>query len=138
MEHSERAGLASGLAGLRIETNFHERNKPKWTNENAGRKATTVGDGIESDHTNQSHDYAHRRDTDEDRSLISDLHSATPPISVPRHDEQHHADDADNFPHKPDGVQGSPSTTTTAIYTLVDLRSLSTRRSLWTPVTKFH
>ncbi|CAI7635419.1 unnamed protein product [Penicillium palitans] len=108
MEHSERAGLASGLAGLRIETNFHERNKPKWANENAGRKATTVGDGIESDHTNQSHDYARRHDTDEDRSLISDLHSATPPISVPRHDEQHHADDADNFPHKPDGVQGSP------------------------------
>lgn len=108
MEHSERAGLASGLAGLRIETNFHERNKPKWANENAGGKATTVGDGIESDHTNQSHDYARRYDTDEDRSLISDLHSATPPISVPRHDEQHHADDADNFPHKPDDVQGSP------------------------------
>ncbi|CAI7570303.1 unnamed protein product [Penicillium crustosum] len=108
MEHNERAGLASGLAGLRIETNFHERNKPKWENENAGRKATTVGDGIESDHTNQSHDYARRHDTDEDRSLINDLHSATPPISVPRHDEQHHAVDADNFPHKPDGMQGSP------------------------------
>ncbi|KAJ5384330.1 hypothetical protein N7517_002241 [Penicillium concentricum] len=110
MEHSERAGLASGLAGLRIETQFHERNKPKWANENAGRKATTVGDGIESDHTNQSHDYARRHDTDEDRSLLSDLHSATPPISVPRPGEQHHADDADNFPHKPDDVQGSPST----------------------------
>ncbi|KAJ5978633.1 hypothetical protein N7501_001975 [Penicillium viridicatum] len=108
MEHSERAGLASGLAGLRIETNFHERNTPKWANENAGRKATTVGDGIESDHTNQSHDYARRHDTDEDRSLISDLHSATPPISVPRYDEQHRADDADSFPHKPDGVRGSP------------------------------
>ncbi|KAK4871203.1 hypothetical protein LT330_000440 [Penicillium expansum] len=108
MAHSERAGLASGLAGLRIETKFHERNKHKWANENSGRKATTVGDGIESDHTNQSHDYARRHDTDEDRSLISDLHSATPPISVPRHDEQHHPDDADNFPHKPDDVQGSP------------------------------
>ncbi|KAJ5943902.1 hypothetical protein N7516_004070 [Penicillium verrucosum] len=106
MEHSERAGLASGLAGLRIETNFHERNKPKWANENTRR--TTVGDGIESDHTNQSHDYARRHDTDEDRSLISDLHSATPPISVPRHDEHHHPDDADNFPHKPEGLQGSP------------------------------
>ncbi|CAI7578998.1 unnamed protein product [Penicillium glandicola] len=108
MSHSERAGLASGLAGLRIETKFHERNKPKWVNENAGRKATTVGDGIDSDHTNQSHGYARRRDTDEDRSLLNDLHSTTPPISVPRPDEQHDADDPDNFPHKPDDVQGSP------------------------------
>ncbi|EKV06844.1 Serine/threonine-protein kinase, putative [Penicillium digitatum PHI26] len=108
MAHSERAGLASGLAGLRIETKFYERNRPKRANENTGRKATTVGDGIESDHTNQSHNYARLRDTDEDRSLISDPHSATPPISVPRHDEQHHADSTDNFPHKPGDVQGSP------------------------------
>ncbi|KAI2692745.1 hypothetical protein LCP963914a_839 [Penicillium roqueforti] len=108
MAHSERAGLASGLAGLRIETKFHERNKSKWTNENSVRRATTVGDGIESDHTNQSHDYARRHDTDQDHSLLSDLHSATPPISVPRHDAQHHAVDADSFPHKPDSVQGSP------------------------------
>ncbi|KAJ5486952.1 hypothetical protein N7530_001252 [Penicillium desertorum] len=104
MAHSERAGLATGLAGLRIETKFHERSNPKWANENVGREATTVGDGIESDHTNQSHDYARRHDTDEDRSLLNDLHSATPPISVPRHDEQRHLDDADNFPHKPDDV----------------------------------
>ncbi|KAJ5960613.1 Calcium/calmodulin-dependent/calcium-dependent protein kinase [Penicillium vulpinum] len=107
MAHSERAGLASGLSGLRIETKFHERKK-SWTNENAGRKATTVGDGIESDHTNQSHDYARRHDTDKDHSLLSDLHSATPPISVPRPGEQHHVDDADDFPHKPNEVQGSP------------------------------
>lgn len=107
MAHSERAGLASGLAGLRIETQFHDRNSPRWAHEN-GRKATTVGDGIESDYTNQSHDYARRRDTDEDHSLLSDLHSATPPISVPRSDEQRHRLDADDYPHKPDDVQGSP------------------------------
>ncbi|KAJ5773533.1 Calcium/calmodulin-dependent/calcium-dependent protein kinase [Penicillium paradoxum] len=108
MAHSERAGLASGLAGLRIETHFHERSNSRWGSENSGRKATTVGDGIESDYTKQSHDYARRRDTDEDRSLSSDLHSATPPISVPRPDEQRHAIDNDNYPHKPDDVQGSP------------------------------
>ena len=104
MAHSERTGLASGLAGLRIETSF-ERNR-QWANEN-GRRATTTGDGIESEHTNQSHDYARRRDTDED-SLLSDLHSATPPISVPRPDEHSTEDDDSSYPHKPDEIQGSP------------------------------
>lgn len=112
MAQNERAGsasgLASGLAGLRIETRFRERNNHGWANENAGRKATTVGDGIESDFTNKPHDHARRRDTDEDRSLLNDLHSATPPISVPRPDEQHRTVDADPYPHKPDDLQGSP------------------------------
>ncbi|KAJ5852543.1 Calcium/calmodulin-dependent/calcium-dependent protein kinase [Penicillium soppii] len=105
MAHSERAGLASGLAALRIETSF-ERDK-RWANE-SGRRATTAGDGIESEHTNKSDDYARRRDTDEDHSLLSDLHSATPPISVPRPDEHHSKDDDSSYPHKPDEIQGSP------------------------------
>ncbi|KAJ5551207.1 Calcium/calmodulin-dependent/calcium-dependent protein kinase [Penicillium sp. DV-2018c] len=109
MAQSERVGLVSGLAGLRIETQFHERKNPRWANDLSGREATAVGDGIESDHTNQTHDYAHRRDTDKDHSVLSDLHSVTPPISVPRHDEQHHPkDNCENYPHKPDDVQGSP------------------------------
>ncbi|KAJ5301467.1 hypothetical protein PENANT_c009G08740 [Penicillium antarcticum] len=106
MAHAERNGFAHGLAGLRIETSFH-RNSPRWGNED-GRRATEEGDGIESDHINESHDYnARRRDTDEDRSVLSDLHSATPPISVPRPDEQP-TDNDENFPHKPDDIQGSP------------------------------
>ncbi|CAI7623691.1 unnamed protein product [Penicillium bialowiezense] len=105
MAHSERAGLASGLAGLRIETSF-QRNQ-RWANEGGGR-ATTAGDGIESEHTNQSHDHARRRDTDEDHSLLSDLHSATPPIAVPRPDEHIATDDPSSYSHKPDEIQGSP------------------------------
>jgi hypothetical protein len=104
MAHSERAGLASGLAGLRIETSFERK---RWANED-GRRATAAGDGIESEHTNQSNDYARRRDTDEDHSLLSDLHSATPPISVPRTDEHPTEDDDSSYPHKPDEIQGSP------------------------------
>ncbi|OGE56702.1 hypothetical protein PENARI_c003G07783 [Penicillium arizonense] len=106
MAHTERNGLAHGLAGLRIETSFH-RNNPRWGNED-GRRATEEGDGIESDHINESHDYnARRRDTDEDHSVLSDLHSATPPISVPRPDEQP-TDNDEDFPHKPDDIEGSP------------------------------
>lgn len=104
MAHTERSGLASGLAGLRIDTKF-QRNQ-RWANEN-GRRATKASDGIESDQTNKSHSYAHRRDTDED-SLLSDLHSATPPIAVPRPDEHPTEDDASSYSHKPGEVQGSP------------------------------
>ncbi|KAJ5627921.1 hypothetical protein N7490_010149 [Penicillium lividum] len=93
----------NGLAGLRIETSFGQRG---WS-DGSRRRSTADGDGIESDRTKTSHDYsAHRRDTDEERSVLSDLHSATPPILVPRLDGRP-ADD-DEFPHKPDDVQGSP------------------------------
>ncbi|CAG8149755.1 unnamed protein product [Penicillium olsonii] len=104
MAHSERAGLASGLAGLRIETSFQPHQR--WANE--GGRATPAGDGIESEHINQSHDHARRRDADEDHSLLSDLHSATPPIAVPRPDEHFATDDACSYSHKPEEVQGSP------------------------------
>lgn len=103
MAHAER----HGLAGLRIETSFHQQ-RSGWPDDDEGRRSTAGGDGIESDRTNSSHDYnARRRDTNEDRSVINDLHSATPPISVPRPDGRPVGDD-DDFPHKPDDVQGSP------------------------------
>ncbi|KAJ6116734.1 hypothetical protein N7512_006459 [Penicillium capsulatum] len=102
MAHTER----TGVAGLRIETSFHQQWPGRPDNEDGRRRSTTGGDGIESDCTNSSHDYnAHRRVTNEDRSVINDLHSATPPISVPR-PEGRPADD--DFPHKPDDVPGSP------------------------------
>lgn len=104
MEHSER----HGVAGLRIETSFYQQ-RPGWTDEDGERRRSTAdGDGIESDRTNTSHDYARRRDTNEDRSVSSDLHPATPPISVPRPDGRPTGDDDNGFPHKPDDVQGSP------------------------------
>lgn len=102
MAHQER----SGLAGLRIETSFRQQ-KPTWANDDAGRRTTAVGDGIESDRTKTSHDYnAHRRDTNQTRSVLNDLHSTTPPISVPRPDVRPAS--GDEFPHKPDEIQGSP------------------------------
>ncbi|KAJ5082550.1 hypothetical protein N7532_011593 [Penicillium argentinense] len=103
MAHPER----HGVAGLRIETSFREK-QSGWPDEDEGRgRSTTGGDGIESDRTN-NHDYnARRGDTNEDRSLYSDLHSATPPISVPRPDGRP-ADEAEEFPHKPDDIPGSP------------------------------
>lgn len=102
MAYPERHGLAS----LRIETSFRE-NRSGWPGEEQGSgKSTESGVGIESERT-KSHDYkAHRRDTNEDRSVLSDLHSATPPISVPRPDGRP-ADDAE-YPHKPDEISGSP------------------------------
>lgn len=93
----------NGVAGLRIETSFGQRSG--WQDER--RRSTTDGDGIESDRTKTSQDYnARRRDTDEERSVLSDLHSATPPISVPRPDGR--SAGGDEFPHKPSDIQGSP------------------------------
>ncbi|CAL5871118.1 uncharacterized protein PFLUO_LOCUS5364 [Penicillium psychrofluorescens] len=101
MAHAER----TGLAGLRLETSFRQR--AEWKDGEAGRRVTAGGDGIEGDHTNISHDCsARRRDTDEARSVLNHLHSATSPISVPRPDER--LSDDDDFPHKPDDMQGSP------------------------------
>ncbi|KAJ5937901.1 hypothetical protein N7454_004243 [Penicillium verhagenii] len=102
MAYTER----NGLVGLRIETAFGQR--PGWAKDDGRRRrSTTDGDGIESDRTKTSHDYnARRRDTDDDRSVLSDLHSATPPISVPRTDGRPASDD--EFPHKPDDIQASP------------------------------
>lgn len=94
--------------GLKIETSFQCSYRPEWRCEDGGRAAADHGDGIEGDRTNTSRDYdAHRHGTDEDSSVINDLHSATPPISVPRHDEPPPPEEV-AFPHKPEDVQASP------------------------------
>lgn len=106
MAHPEKPGFAS----LRIETSFNQHaGQSRFEDEGGGRNATPGGDGIESDRTNISDNFsAHSRDTNEDRSVLSDLHSATPPISVPRPDDRPDADDV-GYPHKPDDVPtGSP------------------------------
>lgn len=104
MAHSE----GHGVAGLRIETSFCPQ-RSGWTDDDGQRRRSTAGgDGIESDRTDSSHDYARRRDTNEDRSVLNDLHSATPPISVPRPDGRPTGNDNSGYPHKPDDIQGSP------------------------------
>ncbi|OJJ73768.1 hypothetical protein ASPBRDRAFT_28951 [Aspergillus brasiliensis CBS 101740] len=96
----------NGLVGLRLETSFHHTPRPRWRGDDGGRRATVQGDGIEGDRTNIFHDYhAPRCGTDEDNSALSGLHSATPPISVPRHDD--HPKPDVTFPHKPEDVQAS-------------------------------
>lgn len=100
----------SALAGLKIETSFENRHRPRWLDENGGRRASGDRDGIEADRTSIFHDYdAPRRGTDEENSEMSGLHSATPPISVPRPDvECPEGDDDVDFPHKPDDIPASP------------------------------
>ncbi|PWY77352.1 protein kinase [Aspergillus heteromorphus CBS 117.55] len=96
----------NGLAGLKLETSFQHTPRPRWRGEDGGRGATDEGDGFEGDRTNIFHDYhAPRCGTDEDNSALSGLHSATPPISVPRHDDYHKQDVS--FPHKPEDLQAS-------------------------------
>lgn len=93
-------------AGLKIETSFQEQQEGWAENTEERRILTASGDGIDSDRTNISHDYsAYHRDTDEDHSVLRDLHSVTPPITVPRPDGRRHEEE---FPHKPDDIQGSP------------------------------
>lgn len=101
--------------GLRIETSFEHAHRPGWRGDDGGgggggeaRGVMGQSDGIEGDSTNISRDHhAHRHGTDEDSSVINDLHSATPPISVPRHDGPPPPEEV-AFPHKPDDVQASP------------------------------
>ncbi|KAF3398470.1 Serine/threonine-protein kinase MARK2 [Penicillium rolfsii] len=98
----------NALAGLRIETSFGQQ-RSGWSEENepGRRRSTAGGDGIESDRTKINHDHnAHRRDANEDRSVLSELHSATPPILVPRPDSRPQDDSA--YPYRPDDIQGSP------------------------------
>ncbi|EAW07653.1 serine/threonine-protein kinase [Aspergillus clavatus NRRL 1] len=100
MAHKER----NILAGLKIETSFQRH---RWQGHEGGRRGTEDRNGIEGDRTNIFHDSGARRcGTDEDNSVLSGLHSATPPISVPRHDD-HPAPDT-SYPHKPEDVQASP------------------------------
>lgn len=95
------------LAGLKIETSFQERHRSGWLDRDGIRAATPDRDGIEGDRTNIFHDSGARaRGTDQDSSVLSELHSATPPISVPRPDEPSSTEI--RFPHKPDDVQASP------------------------------
>ncbi|OJJ49816.1 hypothetical protein ASPZODRAFT_128347 [Penicilliopsis zonata CBS 506.65] len=100
----------NGLAGLRIDgKSFHHLQRSGWSGDGRDKRtAVGEGDGVEGDRTTISQDYdAHRRGTDEDSSVLNDLHSATPPISVPRPGDQPTSEYLD-FPHKPEEVQASP------------------------------
>ncbi|KAL3456914.1 kinase-like protein [Aspergillus heterothallicus] len=98
-------------AGLRIETSFHHAPRNRWRDgDGVGGKDRTGADaraGNEGDRTNTSQDYhAPRCGTDEESSVLSSLHSSTPPISVPRHDDSIRQNS--NIPHKPEDISSSP------------------------------
>ncbi|KAL4816352.1 kinase-like domain-containing protein [Aspergillus spinulosporus] len=102
------AQRSSRSSGLRIETNFHHGSRSRWGNgehEGEWREADEHRAGNEGDRTNISHDYdAHRCGTDEESSVLSSLHSSTPPISVPRHDD---SPSQDAIPHNPEDIGAS-------------------------------
>ncbi|KAL2841576.1 kinase-like domain-containing protein [Aspergillus pseudoustus] len=97
--------------GLKIETSFHHAPRNRWRDGEGGgvgdRPGADIRAGNEGDRTNTSQDYnAPRCGTDEESSVLSSLHSSTPPISVPRHDDgtRQHTD----IPHKPEDISSSP------------------------------
>ncbi|KAL2865418.1 serine/threonine-protein kinase [Aspergillus lucknowensis] len=96
-------------AGLRIETSFHHSSKNRWRDGEGAGDGEVADDraGNEGDRTNifQDHD-APRCGTDEERSVLSSLHSSTPPISVPRHDDS--TTQVSEIPHKPEDISSSP------------------------------
>ncbi|KAL4917559.1 kinase-like domain-containing protein [Aspergillus aurantiobrunneus] len=93
---------------LRIETSFQHASRNHWRDGERGvgdRRMTDERAGNEGDRTNISYDYdAHRCGTDEESSVLSSLHSSTPPISVPRHDDN---PSQDEIPHNPEDVGAS-------------------------------
>ncbi|RAL10453.1 kinase-like protein [Aspergillus homomorphus CBS 101889] len=93
----------NALAGLKLETSFQHSPRPRWRGEAEGGGGATDGD-----RTNIFHDYhPPRGGTDQDSSDLSGLHSATPPISVPRHHDLPQQEEV-SYPHKPEDVQASP------------------------------
>ncbi|CBF88151.1 hypothetical protein AN1097.2 [Aspergillus nidulans FGSC A4] len=103
---------SSRSSGLRIETTFHHGSRNCWGNgerEGEWREADEHRAGNEGDRTNISHDYdAHRCGTDEESSVLSSLHSSTPPISVPRHDDSPSQDEIPHeIPHNPEDIGAS-------------------------------
>ncbi|KAL4890500.1 kinase-like domain-containing protein [Aspergillus ambiguus] len=104
MAHS---GRNNALAGLKIETSSEHLDRPRWRSDSDGG-GRDDGDGIEGDRTHIFHDSdAPRCGTDQDSSVMSGVHSSTPPISVPRLDD-HPSSDEVNFPHKPEEIPASP------------------------------
>ncbi|KAL6230769.1 hypothetical protein BDW75DRAFT_221766 [Aspergillus navahoensis] len=101
------AQRSSRSSGLRIETSFPNGSRNRWRygeREGEWREADDRA-GNEGDRTNISHDYdAPRCGTDEESSVLSSLHSSTPPISVPRHDD---SPSQDEIPHNPDDIGAS-------------------------------
>ncbi|RAK72988.1 kinase-like protein [Aspergillus fijiensis CBS 313.89] len=97
-----QTGRPNTLAGLKLETSFQHTPRPRWRGEAEGGGAT------DGDRTNIFHDYhPPRGGTNQDSSVLSGLHSATPPISVPRHHDLPDPEDV-SYPHKPEDVQASP------------------------------
>lgn len=93
--------------GLRIETSFQNASRNRWRDGEQDGDWRETGDraGNEGDRTNISYDYdAHRCGTDEESRVLSSLHSSTPPISVPRHDD---SPSQDEIPHNPEDVGAS-------------------------------
>ncbi|KAI9367402.1 kinase-like domain-containing protein [Aspergillus egyptiacus] len=94
-------------AGLRIETAFHHTSRNRWQEGDGERVGSGDRAGNEGDRTNIFHDYdAPRCGTDDERSVLNSLHSSTPPISVPRHDDNTRQEV--DLPHRPEDVEVSP------------------------------
>ncbi|KAL2005479.1 hypothetical protein VTN00DRAFT_2690 [Thermoascus crustaceus] len=104
MAHAER----EALTGLKIDTTFQRSQNPGWARNHGSRG--TDGSYIDGDYANISQcPGADDRDTDGD-SILNELHTETPPISVPRHDDHTtslHQEDI-GYSHKPEDVQPSP------------------------------
>ncbi|KAL4934694.1 serine/threonine-protein kinase [Aspergillus undulatus] len=101
------AHRSSKSPGLRIETSFQDALGNSWRDGGRVGERREAGDraGNEGDRTNISHDYdAHRCGTDEESSVLSSLHSSTPPISVPRQDG---STSHDEILHNPEDVGAS-------------------------------
>ncbi|KAL4782002.1 kinase-like domain-containing protein [Aspergillus varians] len=93
--------------GLRIETSFQNASRNRWRDveRDGDRREANDRAGNEGDRTNISHDYDARRcGTDEESSVLSSLHSSTPPISVPRHDDKSSQDET---PYSPGDIGAS-------------------------------
>ncbi|RDW76602.1 serine/threonine-protein kinase [Aspergillus mulundensis] len=104
MATAQRSNKSSGL---RIETSFQRGSGNRWRNggHDGERRGADYRAGNEGDRTNTPHDYdAHRCGTDEESSVLSSLHSSTPPISVPRHDD---SPNHDEIPHNPEDIDAS-------------------------------
>lgn len=94
----------SAFSALTLETSFQRSPRTRWPSEDEGRDTANGGKDIANGRATISRNSgAYRRRTHEDNVSWNDLHAATQPILVPRHNEP--AQDAEiEYPHNPDDV----------------------------------
>lgn len=106
MAYAER----ESFTGLIIDTAFARGQSPSRAHEHGGDQRSDAGVGGRGSSKAPRHLGPDVRDEDGDSSILNELHTETPPISVPRPDDHQFPQDGEDltYSHKPEDSFSSP------------------------------